>query len=254
MKKIILLIISAMAVVMALNSCKSKQKASTGLVYVGDNARYKIEWAGTYVGVLPCADCEGIQTRITLNKDGSYTMSQKYENKDGLFEQKGNIRWSVLGNTIALSDLANTNPVNYKVGENEITMLDGDGNEIKGTLANNYILAKVNPLLIGKRWKLVELGGKKVEGQVAFIKIEAESNTVSGNLGCNNFTGFYELKIGNRLKFSNLAVTQKMCLDMKTEDELKKTLDIADNYNVSENSLILNRARMAPLAKFVPAE
>jgi heat shock protein HslJ len=254
MKRNILFIISIISVFMALNSCKSKQKASTGLVYIGDNARNNFDWAGTYVGIIPCADCEGIQTRITLNKDGSYSMSQKYGDKDGLFEQKGNIRWSALGNTMALSDLNNTNPVNYKVGENEITMLDSEGYEIKGTLANNYILAKVNPLLTGKRWKLVELGGKKIEGQEAFIKIDAKSNAVSGNLGCNGFSGFYELKTGNRIKFLNLAVTQKMCLDMNTEDELKKALDIADNYTVSENSLILNRARMASLAKFVPAK
>ncbi|MDR1632570.1 MAG: META domain-containing protein [Dysgonamonadaceae bacterium] len=109
---------------------------------------------------------------------------------------------------------------------------------------------KVNPLLVGKRWKLVELNGKPVESTEAFLLLDGDKNTVSGNLGCNTFTGTYGLKIGNQIKFSPLAATLKMCLNMEIENELKKVLEIADSYNVSEESLILNRARMAPLAKF----
>jgi hypothetical protein len=45
-----------------------------------------------------------------------------------------------------------------------------------------------------------------------------------------------------------------MCLKMEIEDGLKKTLELADNYSVTAEKLILNRARMAPLAVFVPAE
>jgi uncharacterized lipoprotein NlpE involved in copper resistance len=35
-------------------------------------------WAGTYAGTLPCADCEGIQIRLTLQPDLHYTLSQTY--------------------------------------------------------------------------------------------------------------------------------------------------------------------------------
>ncbi|CAM5210720.1 hypothetical protein OURE66S_02644 [Oligella ureolytica] len=31
-----------------------------------------------YEGLLPCADCEGIQTKLTLNNDGNYTLEQYY--------------------------------------------------------------------------------------------------------------------------------------------------------------------------------
>ena len=30
------------------------------------NSRNALDWAGTYEGVLPCADCPGIQTRLSL--------------------------------------------------------------------------------------------------------------------------------------------------------------------------------------------
>ena len=38
------------------------------------NSRNSLDWAGTYEGVLPCADCPGTKTRLTLNQDGSYRL------------------------------------------------------------------------------------------------------------------------------------------------------------------------------------
>jgi len=42
------------------------------------------------------------------------------------------------------------------------------------------------------------------------------------------------------------------CLNMEIEDELKRALEMADNYSLSSDGkfLSLNRARMAPLARF----
>jgi heat shock protein HslJ len=112
-------------------------------------------------------------------------------------------------------------------------------------------VSAVNSLLAGKRWKLVELNGKSVETQNAFLLLDKDKNMVSGNLGCNTFFGSYALKPGNRIQFSQIISTLKMCMnDMETEDGLKKVLEMADNYTVNENTFILNRLRMAPLAKF----
>src|SRR5262249_20486174 len=38
------------------------------------NSRNSLDWAGTYEGVLPCADCLGTKTRLTLNHDDSYRL------------------------------------------------------------------------------------------------------------------------------------------------------------------------------------
>ena len=37
---------------------------------------------------------------------------------------------------------------------------------------------------------------------------------------------------------------------MSIETEIISVLQIADNYNLNENQLVLNRARTAPLARF----
>jgi heat shock protein HslJ len=44
------------------------------------------------------------------------------------------------------------------------------------------------------------------------------------------------------------------CPDMELQDRFMKALEMADNYTIAENVLSLNKARMAPLAKFALSE
>jgi heat shock protein HslJ len=110
--------------------------------------------------------------------------------------------------------------------------------------------------ITNKHWKLVELNGNPVSfpesAEVAFILLNPDG-TVSGNLGCNSFFGSYTLQEGSRITFSQLVNTQKMCFDesiMSIEAEMIRVLQNADNYNLNGKQLVLNRARMAPLARF----
>ena len=36
-----------------------------------DSSATSLDWEGVYRGVVPCADCEGIVTTITLRRDGT---------------------------------------------------------------------------------------------------------------------------------------------------------------------------------------
>jgi hypothetical protein len=40
------------------------------------------------------------------------------------------------------------------------------------------------------------------------------------------------------------------CPELDIENELIKALETADNYNYANDKLVLNKARMAPLARF----
>ncbi len=46
-------------------------------------------FAGVFSGTLPCADCPGIDTEITLNRDGTYTLHQVYRDRGGSFDSDG---------------------------------------------------------------------------------------------------------------------------------------------------------------------
>jgi len=111
------------------------------------------------------------------------------------------------------------------------------------------------PALTETYWKLTELMGTKVTGPSAtgkemYITFKKEDSMVLGHGGCNSFRGKYEVKEGNRISFSGLASTMMACPDMQNETEFMKAVESSDNYVITGNSLVLNKARMAPLARF----
>jgi uncharacterized lipoprotein NlpE involved in copper resistance len=107
------------------------------------SSRTSLDWNGTYKGVVPCADCEGIETEISLSLDMTYTIRTRYLGKGDqkVFEEKGKFSWNEGGSIITLLGIQN-GPTKYQVGENHLTQLDLKGNKIVGALAKKYILTK----------------------------------------------------------------------------------------------------------------
>lgn len=107
-------------------------------------ARSSYNWEGTYEGVTPCADCEGIETTLTLKTDETFDLSQTYLGVDGRdesrFHESGRFNWEENGNEIIVRTSDQT--IRFKVGNNEVTMLDMAGNVVSGELANFYVLKK----------------------------------------------------------------------------------------------------------------
>ncbi len=103
-----------------------------------------LDYAGTYKGVTPCADCEGIEVALSIAMDSTYTLSAKYLGKgDGKpVVTNGKYVW-IDGGTIQLEGI-NSGPSKYKVGEGRIWQLDMQGNRIEGALADKYMLTKTN--------------------------------------------------------------------------------------------------------------
>ena len=107
------------------------------------NSQNAVDWQGTYKGITPCADCEGIETQISLNKDLTFAIKTKYLGKgdDKVFEEKGNFVWDITGGSITLLGLKGKLS-QYKVGENKLIQLDSNGKAIMGALAEKYVLVK----------------------------------------------------------------------------------------------------------------
>lgn len=124
-------------------SCEKKQEAVTDKnPSPSSYARVSLDWAGTYEGVLPCADCEGIETRVTLSYDGTYTIRQKYlGTSENVFQSSGTFSWNEAGNTVTLP--SSPTPNSYFVGENRLFHLGMDGERITGNLAELYTLEKI---------------------------------------------------------------------------------------------------------------
>ena len=203
-------------------------------------ASNSLDYFGTYFGVLPCADCEGIETSLELTADKKYTLTTKYLGKENAQanESKGTYSWNKEGNKVVLSGKKNA-PNSYFIGENYVIQLNIKGQEIKGNLADQYILQKLTKILpttdsdsqLGDsknspmkktKWKLIELNGKPIESsdkqsKVFFIQLNSE-NRYSAYAGCNNLMGGYELNEEIlKIKFSKGASTLMACPDMETE-------------------------------------
>ena len=214
---------------------------------IGDNSQNALDWAGYYSAILPCDDCGGIQVSLDLLSDGTYKMKKVYFGKeDSNSDSFGDVVWGNSGSTITVGEDI------FLVGEDRLIMLEKD--RVIEDFSDSPILTKVNSNLIEKYWKLTELFGEAVNttegGREAHIIFKKEDFRITGNSGCNTFNGSYALSPGNRINFLRSMSTMMMCSNMDTETKMYQALEMADSYYVSEDKLVLNRARMAPLARF----
>src|SRR6478609_11567996 len=99
--------------------------------------------AEEYVGTLPCADCEGIDVSLQLNKNKTYILNSVYRfaSADSSNNTKETGKWSLGNDTIYLDNSRATITRYIKTGTGLI-QLDGSGNQVTGPLASMYILHK----------------------------------------------------------------------------------------------------------------
>lgn len=108
--------------------------------------------------------------------------------------------------------------------------------------------------ILGQRWRLTELAGKTVPDQInhkePFLQLQSSDSRFTASAGCNGLGGTFTLQGNSRIRFKLGASTLMACDHMEMEQDLIKALESADNYAIRDNELSLNKARMAPLARF----
>ena len=132
-------------------SCSKKEeaKAETPQAVEADSAQAQPEEAakaeapkkhvGEFSGKLPCADCPGIETKLTLNEDGSFLLDETYlEKKDGQFNAKGSYEVSDDGAFVTLKEEGNDKPRVFLVEEDAAYLVEKVGDAKKP----EYKLAK----------------------------------------------------------------------------------------------------------------
>ena len=70
------------------------------------NAETSLDYRGTYKGVLPAADCPGIETTLTLRPDGMYDLHMRYLERDAHYDASG--AYTVRGNLLTLESSGDT--------------------------------------------------------------------------------------------------------------------------------------------------
>jgi len=254
-----LIVTLMMAGILATTGCAAtKPAADAGFPATMDGSSTAVDWPGVYRGVTPCADCEGIETTVTLNSDLTYAVTTRYLGRDAqVFEKQGAFSWDETGGIVRLQGL-DDGPSSYRVGENVLFQLDRQGQRITGDLADRYLLTKdraaPEALVAPRTWRLVELRGKPVKApadrKAPFLVFAGEGNRVNGFGGCNTFFGGVEYLPGDRIRFSAMGATKMFCPDLEIESAFLEALESADNYTTDGSILKLHKAKMAPLAVF----
>lgn len=275
MKTKVLLLGLFAAFIVSCNSNKKEEnneviKVEDTVVVDTHNAENALDYLGVYKGVIPCADCDGIATKVKIMDDGNFEIETSYLGKSNdVFSDFGTYEWNQEGNTITLNGGHDIKM--FFVGENQLIQLDAAGNKIQGDLASKYVLQKeaqnnkantpestneVTSVLANTKWKLKKLMGRDPENKSNkdFLLVFDAEGRFSAFVGCNNLGGKYEIKEGNQILFGKVISTMMACVDMTTEQEFKKILEIVDSYTINDKKLSLNKARMAPLATFEAVE
>ena len=250
-----LLQVAALIVVLFFIQCTHiAKKTNTGPTSVLDkhNSANSLDWHGTYKGIIPCADCEGIETEITLTQALEYSKKSNYLDKNGnILVEKGSFTWNSAGNTITLLGIKDK-PNQYFIGENKIEQLDMLGNKIARNVADSYILTKqkyaptpVSPKLSGL-WELNYIANTLISFQELYpnkkptIRFDTLNDAVSGHTSCNNFGGKLNVD-GNRIDFKGpFAMTKMMCSDGKSNGEnmFVETLQKVNTYSINNDSIL----------------
>lgn len=112
----------------------------------GHTSENSLDWDGTYSGVLPCEDCDGIDARLILRKDHTYQLVVRYlgipEKESQDFISEGEFSWENDGANIILEG-EKVDFQKFKVGERFLMPLDKIGNVLKAVPGNNFKLLKI---------------------------------------------------------------------------------------------------------------
>jgi heat shock protein HslJ len=194
--------------------------AGTTDIHTSQNS---LDWAGTYEGVLPCADCPGIRIRLTLNRDGTYERMTQYLERPGAGETvRGTFEWNASGNAITLD--AHGGGQQYSVAEGRLTSLSRDGG---GNSAFNNVLTLVSPTgkkdtlaqtLERYRWTL-ESATDGQNRRIDRLSPREEHTIVLGFSGnrlniqgpCNRIMGSYQINAEGQLLVNGRASTMMAC-------------------------------------------
>lgn len=106
-----------------------------------------VQAAGLYQGLLPCADCPGIEATLYLYPDSTYEETLLYVGKPASTTFLSEGRWQQVGSDqVRLLRKTGGSPARYLLTRNGLQQLDLSGKPMEGALANRYYLSRLGAL------------------------------------------------------------------------------------------------------------
>jgi copper homeostasis protein (lipoprotein) len=119
--------------------CRSQQQASTLNYWDGRDVNVIDD---VFQAMLPCADCEKIDFRLSLKPDMTWQSYTLYMGKSSkVFEENGH--YNVTEDGILVLGKSEEGIKRFRIIPRGLLMLDMEGKEIEGKLADKYVLTPV---------------------------------------------------------------------------------------------------------------
>ena len=190
-------------------------------------SRDSLDWPGMYEGLLACAECAGIQTRLTLNKDGSFVMVTRRLVRDAVpSSEHGQFEWEPDGSILVLDTEGGEQ--RFAVGEGRLQLLE-TGQTQPAWDRSDTILAKSSPawrstrtdlgeMLEDHRWRLVHASdptNRRIDALFPDAQRSFAFNFAGSRLqvqgGCNGFRGSFQIGADDELRVTGAMSTLMAC-------------------------------------------
>ena len=104
-------------------------------------------WAGTYFGLLPFREGDGIETRLRLREDSTFVFHTEYHGRNDALEEEftGKVVWEKSASETRLTLVGKIGgyPSKYLMQDSVLIQLDSKGQKIVGPLAERYWLKRI---------------------------------------------------------------------------------------------------------------
>ena len=107
----------------------------------------------------------------------------------------------------------------------------------------------------GVTWQLSDIGSNTISNGIITTLVFEEENKISGNGGCNNYFGSYNLYT-NGIAISSIGTTKKLCTEEVMEQEMTYLgiLGKATSIKFDENKLEIDSSAEITSIKFIQQE
>jgi len=186
---------------------------------------------GIWLGMLPCADCEGIDYQLNLKNDFTFKQKSAYKGKsEELFIDEGN--WSFVSDSIISVDGSDDRKLFLVTGK-DLILLDQDGNRIESDFEEKYHLHK-DPSTVSET--------NEVEEVKPVIAVQETIEMNSQHYQEKFLSGIDFIARGNEPNWT-LEIDFEKLMSFATMDDIKINTPAVEGIKAQDSDVTLYRAK-----------
>lgn len=140
-----------------------------------------------------------------------------------------------------------------KVKTEEVSNPPADASSLRYVLVKELDRRADNRAQASGKWTLATLNGNPLNRMVTLptLRLDLTEMRVSGNDGCNDYTGEIKAITDTRLTFGTIGATRKMCRDMQVPDAYTRALNQVVSYRMQDDLLVLQNETGEEILTFI---